>query len=1082
MFSIASAPAKQSVGETIDVLSGRLSSATLLEDRRAAILGLRSFAKDYPASVASGALRSLIGSLSKDGEDVDTVKVVLETLLMLFNPNEDSPEASEEIALWLADEFTQRQENITLLLDFLDTNDFYSRLYSLQLLAAILSARTERTEECIFTAPLGIPRLVSALDDQRDAIRNEAIILLTYLTPTSIEIQKLVAFENAFERLFAIIEGDGALVEGGRTVEDCLILLANLLRSNSSNQALFRESGCMNRLTDLLGHVLTPQTDGSEIASWATAQRNRNVYAFLAVVRLFIVRGAAGTSLNQTAIWKHGLAYHILQLAFSHEAQTQIKAEALITCGDVIRQNAPLQEAFAQMMVSSPLTGAGATDGQPSQQEKVFVIDGLLDLTLCLQELQEFDVRFAASECLQAYFANHPAVKLHFLGRAIEGHQSGANESSNVLTVLLQPSPEVSDPYRQWFAAVITFHLLHENSQAKTEAMSLTEGDSEDGEEVVTGIQTLSAHVTSGLRRDDDARVLIGYLMLLLGWLFEDLDAVNDFLAEGSNVQSLIQAVSQPPAIGGGELVQGLCTMLLGVAYEFSTKDSPIPRATLLSIITSRVDRDLYLNRLSKLRSHPFLRDFEVLPQKLDTSSPGRLPDVFFDRTFVEFFKDNYNRIARAIDREPGIEISVVTDGVQKGVSRELVDSLRSQVEEKQKVVGEIQETLTVLQGQLGQEQADHRRSKETAAVELQRVKTVNEGLQKHHTEELRKLQSQLATKENDQRKQIAQVQSQYSVKENDYQKQIAQLRSQQTALESDHQKKLEQMRKTGEAEAEKIRRRTDAEIADFKATISRLEVVLMKSQKEYNELQTLRKNDIDMQREKYEEAMRHLREDKEKEIEDLKAQFKARGDENHELRGLCEKKDAEMSAFRAQTKDELEEQRLKTQQAGEKYESLKKQLSGGNAGMKDLEDRLKQMETELSAAKEAKDMAKKQMSESKEVAEKETRGAREAKAAAEKQLSESKEARETTQSELDDLLMVFGDLEEKVAKYKTRLVELGEAVSDGEDEDDDDDDDEDEDEDEEDDDDDDEDDAESEDQGEEEDEAEQKPKTKTKK
>lgn len=149
MFSIATAPAKQSVSETISVLSGRLSSATLLEDRRAAILGLRSFAKDYPASVASGALRSLIGSLSKDGEDVDTVKVVLETLLMLFNPNEDSPEASEEIALWLADEFTQRQENITLLLDFLETTDFYSRLYSLQLLSAILAARTERTEECV---------------------------------------------------------------------------------------------------------------------------------------------------------------------------------------------------------------------------------------------------------------------------------------------------------------------------------------------------------------------------------------------------------------------------------------------------------------------------------------------------------------------------------------------------------------------------------------------------------------------------------------------------------------------------------------------------------------------------------------------------------------------------------------------------------------------------------------------------------------------------------------------------------------------------------------------------------------------
>ena len=86
-----------------------------------------------------------------------------------------------------------------------------------------------------------------------------------------------------------------------------------------------------------------------------------------------------------------------------------------------------------------------------------------------------------------------------------------------------------------------------------------------------------------------------------------------------------------------------------------------------------------------------------------------------------------------------------------------------------------------------------------------------------------------MASKENDQRKHIAQLQSQYSAKENDYQNQIAQLRSQQSAQDSNHQKQLEQIRKIAEAEAEKIRRRTDAEIADLKATISRLEVDLMK-------------------------------------------------------------------------------------------------------------------------------------------------------------------------------------------------------------------------------------------------------------
>jgi intracellular protein transport protein USO1 len=327
MFSISTAPAKQTASETIATLSNRLGSATLLEDRRAAILGLRSFAKDYPASVASGALRGLIGSLTKDGDDVDTVKVVLETLLSLFDPNRDSPEASEEIELWLADEFTQRQENITLLLDFVESPDFYSRLYSLRLLAAILAARTERTEECVFTAPLGISRLVAALADRRDVVRNEALSLLISLTPTSVDIQKLVAFENAFERIFTVISDEGSLAEGERTVENCLVLLANLLRRNASNQTLFRESGCVSRLSGLLEAACKAQQADAEVANWVLEQTNRNVYALLGVIRLFLTQGSTGTAQNQTAFWQHGLLYHALQLAFKPDAEIQIKAE-----------------------------------------------------------------------------------------------------------------------------------------------------------------------------------------------------------------------------------------------------------------------------------------------------------------------------------------------------------------------------------------------------------------------------------------------------------------------------------------------------------------------------------------------------------------------------------------------------------------------------------------------------------------------------------------------------------------------------------------------------------------------------------
>lgn len=50
--------------------------------------------------------------------------------------------------------------------------------------------------------------------------------------------------------------------------------------------------------------------------------------------------------------------------------------------------------------------------------------------------------------------------------------------------------------------------------------------------------------------------------------------------------------------------------------------------------------------------------------------------------------------------------------------------------------------------------------------------------------------------------------------------------------------------------------------------------------------------------------------------------------------------------------------------------------------------------------------------------------------------LQETLEAKKDTQSELDDLLMVLGDVEEKSTKYRERLVELGEEVSDGDDDD----------------------------------------------
>lgn len=440
---------------------------------------------------------------------------------------------------------------------------------------------------------------------------------------------------------------------------------------------------------------------------------------------------------------------------------------------------------------------------------KINVIHGLLELTLEVSANPFFDVRLAACECLKAYLYQHSLVRLHFVRRAMEGYSAGSDEIPNVLTTLLtsQESPRSGDPYRAWFASVILLHLICDDPEAKSALMGVTEGDASAGEEVITFVQALTSALAAGLRRGEDARFSIGYLMLLCCWLFEDPDAVNDFLGEGSSVHNLVQGATQ--AGPEATIVQGMFTVLLGIVYEFSTKDSPVARATIHPIISTGLGREQYIDKLTRLREHPLLRDFEVLHRGLGGKQAVGLPDVLFDKTFVYFFKDNFSRLLRAVDRDPGLEISVVANGVQKGISRELVDTLRTQVDEKNQALTKAGNDILTLERRLGQEQAEHRRAKETATLEFNRIRIINEGLQKQHEEELDRMQRE-------------------------HRAELEKLRSEHGRSLEDLQIRMRQLQQESEDRAAKVRERNDAEIADLKATVQDLEEKLAKANKDH--------------------------------------------------------------------------------------------------------------------------------------------------------------------------------------------------------------------------------------------------------
>jgi len=70
------------------------------------------------------------------------------------------------------DSMVQDANNVVILLDMLEENDFYVRFHVVTLLSMLVLNNTPRLQECILTSPMGMSRLMALLDDRREIIRN----------------------------------------------------------------------------------------------------------------------------------------------------------------------------------------------------------------------------------------------------------------------------------------------------------------------------------------------------------------------------------------------------------------------------------------------------------------------------------------------------------------------------------------------------------------------------------------------------------------------------------------------------------------------------------------------------------------------------------------------------------------------------------------------------------------------------------------------------------------------------------------------------------------------------------------------
>ena len=165
----------------------------------------------------------MVTILEKDRADEEALGYALDTLANICSPEEFEEEVIESrpasgrdrrsstekqfgsIGEQFTEIFLKNSQNVQLVLNTLEEYDFKVRRPGIKLLTNLLVSKPRLMQEIILKSQMGVSRLMDVLVDAREVLRNDALLLLIQLTKGHANLQKIVAFENAFDKLCDII-------------------------------------------------------------------------------------------------------------------------------------------------------------------------------------------------------------------------------------------------------------------------------------------------------------------------------------------------------------------------------------------------------------------------------------------------------------------------------------------------------------------------------------------------------------------------------------------------------------------------------------------------------------------------------------------------------------------------------------------------------------------------------------------------------------------------------------------------------------------------------------------------------------
>ncbi|XP_054266477.1 general vesicular transport factor p115 isoform X2 [Macrosteles quadrilineatus] len=635
--SVLGAPqpgAQPSGAETVERLVDRVQSSTLLDDRRDACRALKALSRKYRVEVGAQGMDALRQVLEMDHNDCEIVGYVLDTLCNITSPEifeeEERPDLSHESLSHVGEQFTEifikKPENVGLVLSFMEEYEFQVRWPAVKLLTTLLANKPRDIQEIILVSPMGVSKMMDLLGDSRDVIRNEALLLLIQLTKGNANIQKIVAFENAFDRLFEVIKEEGG-ADGGIVVEDCLLLMLNLLRNNTSNQNFFKEGSYIQRLAPMF--TLPPE--GEEGAGWSS-QKVANIHCVLQILRTLVSPGnpAQVTASCQRALHASGILEALCHMLMAGGVPVDTLTETICALAEAIRGNHGNQQYFTTVMAPST----------PPREAIVVLLMSMVN------EKQPFLLRCAVLYCFQCFLFQNEEGQRQLVKTLLPSTTEVVNLSSGQL---LCGGLFSHDPLSNWFSAIALSHALIENPEQREELLRVLLAANTGNTPV-----SLLHQATQLLQHSSKVQSKLGLLMLLCTWLAHCPAAVKQFLSIPSSIPYLTAQAGSTERDDNEELVQGVCAFLIGICVQFNDDSvTNFTKENLRHLIEKRIGHEVFLAKLGEVSRHEQYSKASKHPE-LKPRSPAEL---LLDHEFCKLFKALEGMIIKTVTAKTAADL-----------------------------------------------------------------------------------------------------------------------------------------------------------------------------------------------------------------------------------------------------------------------------------------------------------------------------------------------------------------------------------------------------------------------------------------